>query len=105
MKNRLSICPCSGLLLRQLFLRRITMLHKSFTKRSRVSRAHLLRLFSTLAILSLIVLPAGAFAAPQEAPSNDALASKMIFFASDGMRPDMVDKYAGEGIMPTFAEL
>ena len=32
-------------------------------------------------------------------------ASKMIVFASDGLRPDLVDRYAGEGAMPTFAEL
>jgi 2',3'-cyclic-nucleotide 2'-phosphodiesterase (5'-nucleotidase family)/predicted AlkP superfamily phosphohydrolase/phosphomutase len=28
-----------------------------------------------------------------------------IFFASDGMRPDMMERYAGLGLMPTYAEL
>ena len=42
---------------------------------------------------------------PETAPANAPLASKMIFFASDGMRPDLVDKYAAEGIMPTYKDL
>ena len=29
----------------------------------------------------------------------------MILYASDGMRPDLVDKYVAEGAMPTYAEL
>ena len=65
----------------------------------------LLRLFSILLIFSLLIVPAGAFAAPEEAKDNALLASKMIFFASDGMRPDLVDKYAAEGAMPTFKDL
>ncbi len=44
---------------------------------------------------------AGALAAPPSQPTAD----KVIFFSSDGMRPDLVDKYAGEGIMPTYADL
>src|SRR5262245_29393329 len=81
------------------------MLHKSFPKRSRGSRVPLLRFFSAVVILSLVILPVGAFAATNAAPNSAPLTSKMIFFASDGMRPDLVDKYAGEGIMPTFANL
>ena len=72
-------------------------------RRSRVSLS-LLRLFSALLIASLI-LPVGALAAPEKAAAQAALTSKAIFFASDGMRPDMVDKYAGEGLLPTMAEL
>jgi len=62
-------------------------------------------LFSVLLIFSLLVLPAEAFAAAEEAKSAAPLASKVIFFASDGMRPDLVDKYAGEGLMPTYQDL
>jgi 2',3'-cyclic-nucleotide 2'-phosphodiesterase (5'-nucleotidase family) len=65
----------------------------------------LLRLFSVLLIFSLLVLPAEALAAPEEAKAAASLASKVIFFASDGMRPDLVDKYAGEGLMPTYKDL
>lgn len=32
-------------------------------------------------------------------------AAKVIFFASDGMRPDLVERYAAQGAMPTHAEL
>jgi len=81
------------------------MLHNSFLQRSRGSRIPLLRFFSVLLIFSLLVLPAGAFAAPNEKPGDVPLTNKVIFFASDGMRPDLVDKYAGEGIMPTYADL
>jgi len=77
-------------------------------KRSRASLP-LLRLFSVLLIASLMMLPAGAWAAPESAPetapANAALTNKAIFFASDGMRPDLMEKYAGEGIMPTYADL
>ncbi|MBI5839627.1 MAG: alkaline phosphatase family protein [Chloroflexi bacterium] len=74
--------------------------------RSRVPyRAPLLRLFSVLLIVSLLVLPAGALAASGDAPANAPLASKVIFFSSDGMRPDLVDKYVKEGAMPTYADL
>ena len=74
--------------------------------RSRVPyRAPLLRLFSVLLIVSLLVLPAGALAASGDASANAPLASKVIFFSSDGMRPDLVDKYVEEGAMPTYADL
>src|SRR5687768_3107058 len=73
-------------------------------RRSR-ARMPLLRLFSVLLIASLIVLPAGAMAAPDAAPAGAPLTSKAIFFASDGMRPDLVDKYAGEGLMPTYQDM
>ena len=38
---------------------------------------------------------------PAPKPSTD----KAIFFASDGMRPDLVDKYVAEGAMPTYAAM
>ncbi|HSD84927.1 MAG TPA: alkaline phosphatase family protein, partial [Anaerolineae bacterium] len=69
------------------------------------SREHLplLRLFSAILILSLLLLPAGALAAPETSPSSAPLASKAIFFASDGMRPDLMQKYVAQGEMPTYA--
>jgi 2',3'-cyclic-nucleotide 2'-phosphodiesterase (5'-nucleotidase family) len=75
----------------------------------RRSRAHLsvplLRLFSFLLILSMLMVPAGAFAAAEQAPANAPLTPKAIFFASDGMRPDLMEKYAAAGKMPTYASL
>jgi 2',3'-cyclic-nucleotide 2'-phosphodiesterase (5'-nucleotidase family)/predicted AlkP superfamily phosphohydrolase/phosphomutase len=51
------------------------------------------------------------FAGPSAGGGKDsasaaaAPAQKAILFSSDGMRPDLVDKYAGEGLMPTYSEL
>ena len=82
------------------------MLSSMAVRRSRVPHPMaLLRLFSILLIVSLLALPAGALAAPQQATANAALTGKAIFFASDGMRPDLMEKYAADGHMPTYAEL
>src|SRR4029079_10272492 len=37
--------------------------------------------------------------------SGSAASPKTLLFASDGMRPDLVDKYAGQGAMPTMKDL
>lgn len=79
-------------------------------RRSRVQPGSpLLRLFSGLLILSLLAFPASVVAAPQQAreqaPASVPLTQKAIFFASDGMRPDLMERYAAEGLMPTYAEL
>jgi len=81
------------------------MFHNSFQQRSRASRAPLLRFFSLLVVFSLVVLPVGAFAAPKGADPSWPLTTKAIFFASDGMRPDLMERYASEGAMPTYAGL
>ncbi len=44
--------------------------------------------------------PAAASAAPQ--PPGGAAAGKAVFFASDGMRQDLVERYAARGLMPTM---
>lgn len=45
--------------------------------------------------------------APPVAPSpaKPGTSTGVIFFAADGMRPDLVDKYVAEGALPTFADL
>ena len=73
-------------------------------KRSRASLP-LLRLFSALLIISLIVLPAGVLAAPRESPLAAPGRDRVIFFASDGLRQDMVEDFAGQGLMPAMAKL
>lgn len=52
-----------------------------------------------------LLIPGSAGAAPGEGGKGKPTADKVIFFASDGMRPDLVDKYVAEGAMPTFADL
>ena len=82
------------------------MFDRSILRRSRVQyRVPLLRLFSVFVVISLLVLPAGALAAPDTAPANAPLTSKVIFFSSDGMRPDLMEQYAAQGAMPTYAAL
>ena len=67
------------------------------------------RIRSALASLAIvlalvIVIPAGA-AKTTKPPAGTPHADKVIFFASDGMRPDLMEQYAAEGFMPTYAEL
>ncbi len=64
-----------------------------------------------VAILVALVLAGGPAAAlvgsqatPEATPAADR-AAKAVFFASDGMRPDLMERYAAEGAMPTFADL
>jgi len=56
-------------------------------------------------VLIAAMLSAGVYRAPEADAATTPLASKVVFFASDGMRPDLVDKYAAEGIMPTYSQL
>jgi len=48
-----------------------------------------------LLLLAAMALPASAHVA--DAPASAALTNRAIFFASDGMRPDLMEKYAAAG--------
>ncbi|GGU17094.1 5'-nucleotidase C-terminal domain-containing protein [Lentzea flava] len=61
-----------------------------------------IRVFALAAVVPLVVVSPPVTAAA--APSAGA-ASRAVLFASDGMRPDLVDKYAAAGAMPTYAKL
>jgi 2',3'-cyclic-nucleotide 2'-phosphodiesterase (5'-nucleotidase family)/predicted AlkP superfamily phosphohydrolase/phosphomutase len=59
-------------------------------------------------LLSVASLLGGLIAAPVAAappPGGKPSTSKAILYASDGMRPDLMEKYAAEGAMPTYASL
>src|SRR6266511_3691090 len=61
-------------------------------------------------MLSIVLLLMAALALPAAALNQAAapaapLSSKVVLFASDGMRPDLMEKYAAEGAMPTYAAL
>jgi 2',3'-cyclic-nucleotide 2'-phosphodiesterase (5'-nucleotidase family) len=59
-----------------------------------------------LRILLVLGLVSGLLAVPLEAgAAGPASTDRLVFFAADGMRPDLVDKYVAEGAMPTFEEL
>jgi 2',3'-cyclic-nucleotide 2'-phosphodiesterase (5'-nucleotidase family) len=70
-----------------------------------VRRFALLRpvvLLAALALLlQLLVVPAAAAAPPGKGPASGTA----VFFVSDGMRQDIVAKYAAQGLMPTMASL
>ncbi len=59
---------------------------------------------AAVSVGAMLLVAAGAGGAT-EAGVAEPLAEKMIMFASDGMRPDLVDKYAQQGAMPTMKEL
>jgi 2',3'-cyclic-nucleotide 2'-phosphodiesterase (5'-nucleotidase family)/predicted AlkP superfamily phosphohydrolase/phosphomutase len=64
---------------------------------------------SLVSLVVLLLLAAGVLptaAAPLEPAGKERpRADKVIFFAADGMRPDLVERYADAGAMPTFKEL
>lgn len=64
--------------------------------------ARALAAVSAILVLVAVASGGGASAASE---ADGPLADKVIMFASDGMRPDLVDKYAGAGVMPNLAEL
>jgi 2',3'-cyclic-nucleotide 2'-phosphodiesterase (5'-nucleotidase family)/predicted AlkP superfamily phosphohydrolase/phosphomutase len=59
-------------------------------------------------LLGLLAVPAtGAplrASAPDAAGTAKAPTDKAVFFASDGLRQDLVQKYAGQRVMPTMAD-
>ena len=65
----------------------------------------LFKLASLILILATFLFPIGSSAAPASQPAGAPLAQRAIFFASDGMRPDLMQTYAAQGEMPTYAAL
>lgn len=82
-------------------------MHSSFnSKRGGTSVPALLhRSLSVLLIFSMFLLPASALAATSTAPQAVPGKDKVIFFASDGLRQDMVEDFANQGLMPAMAGL
>jgi hypothetical protein len=64
-----------------------------------------IKLLNLIVILGLLFSIAAVPAAGPDGRDKGATASKVIFFAADGMRPDMMERYAAEGVMPTYAQL
>jgi predicted AlkP superfamily pyrophosphatase or phosphodiesterase len=65
------------------------------------------RVIPFLVVVALLLSPLSLLAAPVQGPPPPSTpsADKVIFFAADGMRPDLMEKYAAEGVMPTYANL
>lgn len=68
----------------------------------RIKLIHFLAIF-TLLLTSVVIPTAGA---QTEGPGDAlSLSNKVIFFAADGMRPDLMESYAAAGAMPTYAAM
>ena len=64
---------------------------------------------AALAVGALAVLvfagPSAGHGSDPKSPPSGARSQKAIMFASDGMRPDLMERYARKGLMPTYREL
>ncbi len=60
-----------------------------------------------LCVGATLIAPSSAFATTtgHSGKSNKPPAEKAVLFAADGMRPDLVDRYAAKGAMPTMKDL
>jgi 2',3'-cyclic-nucleotide 2'-phosphodiesterase (5'-nucleotidase family) len=63
------------------------------------------RRLRSLALLVAASLLATAMAAPASAAQAPTKAQSVVLFSADGMRPDLMQKYAAAGAMPTYAQL
>lgn len=78
-----------------------------------MSRHRILALCTAVTLAVPAALAATGSAAPAPDPvadpaataSTDAPADKAVLFAADGMRPDLVERYARQGALPTMAGL
>ncbi len=72
-------------------------------------RHRVLSILSALAAAGVVAAASVAVAGPtQSAPPGGTgigAASRALLFSSDGMRPDLMEKYAAAGKMPTYAAL
>ena len=64
-----------------------------------------LRAFSVLLVLTMVWAPFQNLTTASALAASGPNSEKAIFFVSDGMRQDLAEKYAGQGLMPTFAKL
>ena len=64
-----------------------------------------LRIISLVSIFTFLLFPSGVTAAPEGLETQAPLAKGVIFYAADGMRPDLMEQFAGEGVMPTYSDL
>jgi 2',3'-cyclic-nucleotide 2'-phosphodiesterase (5'-nucleotidase family)/predicted AlkP superfamily phosphohydrolase/phosphomutase len=70
-------------------------------------RCRRLGLFALAALLLVMLTSIGQAKPPAAAVAANAAGSakKVILFASDGMRQDLVHKYVNEGVLPTYEDL
>ena len=69
------------------------------------ARSLLLQVISLLLILTIIGIPFSSVTASDAQQGNSPKANNAIFFVSDGMRQDLAESYAAQGLMPAVAKL
>jgi 2',3'-cyclic-nucleotide 2'-phosphodiesterase (5'-nucleotidase family) len=69
-----------------------------------VRRSRPLMLLTLVALLGGL-LPTGSVGAASPPDKKPSATDGVVFFAADGMRPDLMEKYAAQGVMPTYANL
>ncbi|GAA5190203.1 hypothetical protein GCM10023322_44820 [Rugosimonospora acidiphila] len=80
---------------------------KPFVRRlSRPPRRSTALAVAALTVAGLVAtVPSGAAAAPKSGGHGRNDQPPVVLFSSDGMRPDLMQRYAGQGLMPTYASL
>ena len=68
-----------------------------------MARPRRLGVMALVAVVTALVAQAAATGPASAAPKPSS--DKVVLFSSDGMRPDLVERYIGEGAMPTYADL
>src|SRR6266508_1631781 len=68
-----------------------------------MARPRRLGVMALVAVVTAFVAQAAATGPASAAPKPSS--DKVVLFSSDGMRPDLVERYIGEGAMPTYADL
>jgi hypothetical protein len=68
-------------------------------------RRRLLPALAAGALAAALALFGAASASSGWGPQTKPTASKVLFYASDGMRPDLMERYAAQGAMPTYRML
>ncbi len=68
-------------------------------------KVKLLHILVVLGLLLGMAAPGLAQVPFSPTPSSPPFTQKAIFFAADGMRPDLMERYASLGLMPTYADL
>src|SRR4029453_15963090 len=62
-------------------------------------------LASLAVVVALVIATPGGAARHYKVSARTPHADKVILFASDGMRPDLMEQYAADGLMPTYSDL
>jgi 2',3'-cyclic-nucleotide 2'-phosphodiesterase (5'-nucleotidase family)/predicted AlkP superfamily phosphohydrolase/phosphomutase len=70
-----------------------------------VVRSRSIMVALTVIAAFVVAVPAGALKQGKPSGGGRPKAEKVILFASDGMRPDLMESFAADGLMPTYADL